>query len=115
MVSVREPETRGGDRHGDTGAEALRLKGGTLYKFAAGDARREADVVLDPRGRAGLATDGRRVHEDRSEALGGRVNRGTEACRSGAEYQHVRQVGRCTRRSEVERLGDLAVRRIAQR
>ena len=57
----------------DLGAEFLRLDEGAAGERRAGDAGREAEIVLDPRARPGLAAIGARVEND--DARGPRTPR----------------------------------------
>src|SRR5205085_807631 len=66
----------GGDRARDEhlGAEALRLLMGAPAELLAGNARREAEVVLDPGGGAGLATGRLALDDDRPKSFRGAVD-----------------------------------------
>src|SRR5207237_7993700 len=55
-------------RDRELGAELLRLVVGARRQREAGDAGREAEVVLDPRRRARLAAEGAAVEHDHGEA-----------------------------------------------
>jgi hypothetical protein len=76
---------------GDRGAqaEATRLGDRPLGQLGAGDAGREAEVVLDPRRGTRLATERGRVDHHRREPLGCRVDGGAEAARPAADDQRV--------------------------
>ena len=63
-------------------AELLRLHEGPLGEVAAGDAGREAEVVLDPRAGAGLPAGRDHVDAQRSQPLGGAVDGGGQSGRA---------------------------------
>ena len=67
---------RAGDE--DLGAEPARLLKRAARERVAGDARREAEVVLDPRRRARLATGRLALDHDRPQPLGGAVDGGRQ-------------------------------------
>ena len=66
-----------------------RLDRGAVGQLAAGDAGREAEVVLDPRRGARLAAGRHAVEHDRVEPLGGAVHGGRQARRPGADHDEV--------------------------
>ena len=70
-------------------AELLRLHERAAGERAAGDAGREAEVVLDLRAGAGLPAVGDRLDHQHVEALGGGVDRGGEPGGSGADHHQV--------------------------
>ena len=65
VVAVVLLDGGGLGRDGEPGAELLRLEQRPLRELGAGDARREAEVVLDPRRGPGLAPGGGGVEDDR--------------------------------------------------
>src|SRR5438477_357827 len=76
-------------------------------ELVAGDAGREAEVVLDPRGCPRLAARRLTLDHDRRQAFRRPVDRGREAGRPGAHDHHV--VGRVLGLGlEAEQLGDAA-------
>ena len=83
------------------GAELSRLGHRAAGQLGAADARREAEVVLDPPRRARLAAEGGALDDQRLEALGGAVDGGAEAGRPGADDEQVdllaRQAARARR------------------
>ena len=76
-------------RDEDLGAEPPRLLERAARELVAGDARREAEVVLDPRRRAGLAARGLALDDDRPQPLRRAVHRGGEPGRAGADDHRV--------------------------
>ena len=58
-------------------------------QLAAGDPAREAEVVLDPRRRAGLPSQRDVLDDDDIESLGGPVDGGGQAGRPGADDQEI--------------------------
>ena len=94
-------------RDEDLGTEPPRLLQRPAGKLVAGDARREAEVVLDPGRGARLAARGLALDHDRPQALRGAVDRGREAGRAGADDHRV--VLGCGRLgAEAEQLRDAA-------
>ena len=92
----------------DLGAEPARLLQRAPGELVAGDAVGEAEVVLDPRRRAGLAAGRLALDDDRAQALRGAVHGGREPGGPGADDDRVvlRVLGL---RAELEQLGDAAV------
>ena len=74
---------------GRTRAELARLGDRAAGEVVAGDARREAEIVLDPPRRAGLPAQRRALHDERVETLRGAVDRGAEARRPTADHEEV--------------------------
>jgi hypothetical protein len=72
-------------RHVDPRAELLGLDLGALGELGAGDARREAEVVLDPRRRARLAAGGDALQRDRGQTLRRAVDARGEPGRPGSD------------------------------
>jgi hypothetical protein len=95
-------------------AELEGLRVGARRELLARDARREAQVVLDPGAQPGLAA--RRVeleHED-IESFGRAVDGGRESGRPGADDHDVPHLRGVDRRVETETVGELLVARIAE-
>src|SRR4051794_6432919 len=74
---------------GDHGAELSRLERRPPGELGAGEARRKAEVVLDPRARARLTSRGEALDHERAEALGGGVDRRGEPGRAAAQDDDV--------------------------
>src|SRR4051794_38567903 len=62
---------------------------GPLSELGSTHAPGKAEVVPDQRARPGLAADRRALDRERAKALRGGVHRRGEACRSGADDDHV--------------------------
>ena len=75
-----DPRDRARDE--DLGAEPPRLLQRAARELVAGHAGREAEVVLDPRRRAGLAAGRLALDHDRAQPLGRAVHRGGEPGRA---------------------------------
>ena len=92
-VTIRSPPSSPSERtlHGTVivRAEALGLEQRVLGQLRAGDPRREAEVVLDPRAGTGLAARGELVGGEHVEALGRRVHRRGETGRPRADDDEV--------------------------
>ena len=73
----------------DLGAEPAGLAERAAAELVAGDAVREAEVVLDARRGLGLAAGGLALDDERAQALGGAVDRGGEAGRAAADDDRV--------------------------
>ena len=82
-----DPRDRAGDE--DLGAEPPRLLQRAARQLVARHARGEAEVVLDPRGRAGLAAGRLALDHDRAQALRRAVHGGGQARRAGADDHRV--------------------------
>ena len=96
----------------EPGAEADGLRPRPLRQPHPGDAAGEPEVVADHRARAGLAADGLGLEHDRAEALAGRVDRGGQAGRPGADHRDVDDaLDDGLARRAVHHLGHLAHRR----
>ena len=95
-----------GARHQDLGSEPPRLLQRAARELVAGDARREAEVVLDPRRRAGLAAGRLALDDDRAEALRGAVDRRREPRRPGADDRRCRTPASAGSVVEAEQLRD---------
>ena len=96
------------DRPGDEdlGAEPAGLLERSARQLVAGDARGEAEVVLDPGGRARLAAGRLALDHDRPEPLGRAVHGGCQAGGARADDHRVVLRGRRLGR-DVEQLGHL--------
>ena len=79
-------------REDDLGAELLGLDEGAAGQRLAGDAGREAQVVLDPGAGAGLPAEAAGVEHHHRQALGGGVDRRRQAGRAGADDGHVEEL-----------------------
>ena len=86
-VAGSMPRDRPGDE--DLGAEPARLLQRAARELVAGDARREAEVVLDPRRGAGLAARRLALDHDRAQPLRRAVHGGREPGRPGADDHGV--------------------------
>ena len=73
----------------EPGPELDRLQHRRPGQLAAGDAAWEAEVVLDPRRRAGLPSQGDTLGDDDIEPFGGPVDGSGQARRAGADDQQV--------------------------
>ena len=82
VLAVVPLDGRGLGGHGELGAELPRLEHRPLREFGAGDAGREAEVVLDPRRGPGLASGGGAVQDDDPQAFRGPVHGGGHARRA---------------------------------
>ena len=100
-------------RREDLGAEPARLGQRAPRQVAAGQAGREAEVVLDPARRAGLAAGRLALDQQRLEPLARPVDRRRQPGRPGSHDDEVVERQRRVRR-EADRLGQLAGRRVAQ-
>ena len=83
-VPRRPLDPRDRPRHEDLGPEPLGLRESLLRELIAGHARREAEVVLDPRRRARLPPGRLPLDCDDVEALGSPVDGGRETRRAGS-------------------------------
>jgi hypothetical protein len=77
------------DGNADGRAELLRLVERAAGQRAAGNARREPEIVLDARGRAGLAAEGARIEHGDGESFGAGVHGSREPGRTGADDRDV--------------------------
>ncbi len=107
-------ESHGAPRHHEPRAELLRLRQGARSQRLAGDARGEAEVVLDFRARGRLAAWRPRLDEEHVEALGGGVDRRCQAPRPGATDDQVANRIGLELRVEAEAIGDLGVGGVSQ-
>ena len=100
-----DPLDRAGDE--DLRAEPARLLERAAGELVAGHAGREAEVVLDPRRRAGLAAGRLALDDDRAQPLRRAVHRRGEAGGAGADDDRVVLRG-ARLGAEAEQLGDPA-------
>ena len=70
-------------------AELLRLVVGARHQRHARDAGRKAEIVLDARRGAGLATEGPAIEHDRRQAFRCRIDRRRQPGRPGADDRDV--------------------------
>ena len=112
MVAVARVQADRLGRHADGGAELLGLDHGPVGQLRAGDAGREAEVVLDPRRGAGLPAGGDRVERRPSPALPRRRTRRRRA-RPGPAPTTTRSASRRRRgrRAQADDPGQLGVAR----
>ena len=108
MPAVSRFEREGAVRGRGARVELARLGHGAARQLGAADARGEAEVVLDPPGRPGLAAERGALHDERVEPFGGAVDRGREACRAGAHDQEVDLLARLQLEPDPERAQHLA-------
>ena len=95
-------------------AELLRLHERPLGQVGAGDAGREAEVVLDPRARARLPAGRDHVDAQRSQPLGCAVDGGGEPGRAAADDDEVEAAVGQASDGQAEVLAEGAGRRPAQ-
>ncbi len=86
-------EVRDLQRNGDLGAEFLRLAERAAGERQARNAGRKAEIVLDARRCPGLAAERALIQHDDRKPLGGRIDRGRETRRAGADHSHVIGLG----------------------
>ena len=112
-VTRRGVDPRDRPRDEDLGAEPPRLLQRAARQLVAGHARREAEVVLDPRRRAGLAAGRLALDHDRPQPLRRAVHRRREPGRPGADDHRVVLRGRRlgVRRRAARRPGGAAAAR----
>ena len=97
-----QPLDRAG--HEDLGAEPARLLERAARQLVAGHARGEAEVILDPRGGAGLAAGRLALDDDRAQALRGSVH-GRRQARGARADDHRVVLGGGGLGAEAEQLG----------
>ena len=95
-------------------AELARLADGAAGELGAADAGREAEVVLDPARRSGLAAERGALDDQRVEPLGGAVDGGGEAGGAAADDEQVDFLARRQLASDPERAQHLASRGVLQ-
>ena len=96
-------------QEGVLAAEGPRLLERPVGEVRAADAAREAGVVADERGRAGLPAHRGLLDHHRREPLGGRVHRRRQAARARAHHDDVVDVVRRQGAHQPEGIGDLEV------
>ena len=96
------------------GGELARLGDRAADQFGAADPGREAEVVLDPPRRPGLAAEHVALDHQRVQALRGAVDRRAEPRRPAADDQQVDLFARRQLEADAERPRQLAVRRPPQ-
>ena len=102
-----------GDGTANVCAELVGLHRRALGKLAAGNARREAEIVLDAHAAAGLAAWACPLEHDGSQSFRGGINGRAEAGRAGAHHDQI--ICRVLERAaDAERLGELSIRGVAQ-
>jgi hypothetical protein len=89
----------------DLRPEPPRLLERAARQLLSGDARWEAEVVLDPRRGAGLPAGRLALDHDRAQSLRGAVHRSRQSCRARADDHRV-VLGRVRLGVEIEQLGD---------
>ena len=107
-------EREGAVRRGHARAELARLRDGARGQLPAADARREAEVVLDPPREARLPAEHRALDHERVEALGRAVDRRAQAARPAADHDEVDLLARAQLGPDPERAPDLAAAGRAQ-
>src|SRR6266511_2749362 len=85
-----------------TAAWPAELPPRTSRQVVSGDARGEAEVVLDTGTRAGLSAERPGVEDDHGEPLGGRIDRRGEPRRTGTDDGDVVGSVRMIRRHHAE-------------
>ena len=110
------PGSSASDAVGGRGArvELARLCDGAAGQLGARDPGREAEVVLDPPRRAGLAAERGAFDDQRLETLGRGVDRRPEARRTAADHDDVDLLASRELEPDTERAGELAARRVSQ-
>jgi hypothetical protein len=94
--------------------ELLGLVVGAGSELLARDPGREAEVVLDPRAGAGLASGRGRFQRKHVEPFRGPVNGGRQPRRPRPHDEEVADPGVVDRVVEAETIGDLPIGRVAQ-
>ena len=92
VVAAFELHRLVGDRHLDP--ELLRLAERAAHQRHAGNAGREAEIILDPRRGAGLAAERAAIEREHGQPLRAGIDRGGEPGRAGADDDHVVTGGR---------------------
>ena len=95
-------------------AELARLADGAAGELGAADAGREAEVVLDPARRSGLAAERGALDDQRVEPFGGAVDGGGEAGGAAADDEQVDFLARRQLAADPERAQHLASRWVLQ-
>src|SRR6185437_5739089 len=73
----------------DLHAEFLGLAKGASHQCHARDASREAEIIFDPRRRAGLTAEGTAVDDEDRQALRSCINRGCKPGWARSDHHHV--------------------------
>ncbi len=102
-------------REDDLGAELLGLHEGAAGQRLAGDAGREAEIVLDPGAGPGLAAVALGVENGDRQALGGGVDGGGEPGGAGAHHRDVEHLAARRPPGHAEGAAELADGRVEQR
>ncbi len=76
-----------------------------LGELTSGDSGREADVILDPRARSGLAAGSDHIHSDCLQAFRGPVDGGCQASRSAADDDEVEEPPRKAAYGKAKKFG----------
>ena len=114
MTAVPRFEGEGAVRGRGARVELARLGDRAARELGAADAGGEAEVVLDPTRRPGLAAERGALDDERVEPFGGAVDRGREACRAGADDQQVDLLARRELEPDPESAQHLAGARTVQ-
>ena len=114
MTAVPRFEGEGAVRGRGARVELARLGDRAARQLGAADARGEAEVVLDPSRRPGLAAERGALDDERVEPFGGAVDRGSEACRAAADDQEVDLLARRELEPDPESAQHLAGARAVQ-
>ena len=113
LVSPIDRNLRHFERREKLRAQPLRLRHGAACQFAAADAGRKPEIVLDPRTGARLPARGVPVEQQRPQPFRCAVHRRRKAGRTGADDHQVVHIEGGRERS-AEALGHLAGLRVAQ-
>ena len=108
MVLGAGLERDGAVRRGCAGAELPRLADGAYRQLRAADARREAEVVLDPPRRSRLAAESAALDHERVEPLRCAVDGGAEPGRAAADDEQVDRLLLVEVEPDSQRPGHLA-------
>ena len=92
----------------------MSLDRGPLGEVRAGDPRREAQVVFDPRAGSRLAAHGDHLEDQRTQSLRRAVHRGCQPGRSGAHHDQIEAAVRQVLDRQAEVIGQDVRRRAAQ-
>src|SRR5204863_3763296 len=101
-------------RYRHLGPELLRLVVGARHQSHASDAGGKTQIILDPGGGAGLATEGSTIQHEHRETLGRRVDRRGKTRGSGADDGDVIDGGGIDGSEETNAAGELRLTRVAQ-
>ena len=114
QVAAGVAQRRRRARRGEPRAELLRLDDGPLRQVGTRDAHWEPEVVLDPRGRAGLAAGRRHLDAQGPQALGRPVDRGRQTGRPPTDHDEVEESFGQAGRGQAEEARQLPGRGLAQ-